>query len=67
MTAIVIANIVLDLAIFAVIVGGHAAAILTQRRDRPHIFVRRPRRTQRAWDAPRIVWARPRRQTWPDA
>ena len=47
MTAALIINAVLAAGVFAVVVAHHAWSILTQHRDRAHVFVRdrvRPRR-----------------------
>jgi len=45
MTTLVIILIVLAAVVFAAVVGPVLWGIVTQRRDRPHVFARRRRRT----------------------
>jgi hypothetical protein len=74
MTFALILNAILGFGVFAVVIVHHAWSILTQHRDRPHVFVRDSARRRRQLGRrppqaePRPAYARSdarRGQAWP--
>jgi len=60
MTLALIINAVLMVAVFAVVIAHHTWSIVTQHRDRPHVFVRdTARRRRRIGPRPRTAEPRP--------